>query len=42
VLGEPTKAEQHLATLENLCLLPCAEYDDLSRAIAAYKKLTDR
>ncbi len=42
VLGEPTKAEQHLAALENLCLLPCAEYDDLSRAIAAYKKLTDR
>jgi tetratricopeptide (TPR) repeat protein len=42
VLGEPTKAEQHLAALENLCLLPCAEYDDLRRAIAAYKRLTDR
>ncbi|MCP3399492.1 tetratricopeptide repeat protein [Bradyrhizobium sp. CCGB20] len=38
VLGEPTKAEQHLATLENLCLLlPCQEYDDLKRAIAAYR-----
>ncbi|WP_342731898.1 tetratricopeptide repeat protein [Bradyrhizobium sp. B117] len=40
VLGEPTKAEQHLAALENLCLLlPCQEYDDLKRAIAAYRKL---
>ena len=42
VLGEPTKAEQHLAALENLCLLPCEEYDDLKRAIAAYKRLVTR
>ena len=42
VLGEPTKAEQHLAALENLCLLPCEEYDDLKRAIAAYKRLAAR
>ena len=42
VLGEPTKAEQHLAALENLCLLPCQEYDDLKRAIAAYKRLAAR
>jgi tetratricopeptide (TPR) repeat protein len=42
VLGEPTKAEQHLAALENLCLLPCQEYDDLKLAIAAYKRLAAR
>jgi Flp pilus assembly protein TadD len=42
VLGESTKAEQHLAALENLCLLPCQEYDDLKRAIAAYKRLAAR
>jgi tetratricopeptide (TPR) repeat protein len=42
VLGELTKAEQHLAALENLCLLPCQEYDDLKRAIAAYKRLAAR
>ena len=42
VLGEPTKAEQHLAALENLCLLPCEEYDDHKRAIAAYKRLAAR
>jgi tetratricopeptide (TPR) repeat protein len=42
VLGEPTKAEQHLAALENLCLLSCEEYDDLKRAIATYKRLATR
>ncbi len=42
VLGEPTKAEQHLAALESLCLIPCQEYDDLQRAIAAYKTLAAR
>jgi Flp pilus assembly protein TadD len=39
VLGEPAKAQQLLEALENLCLLPCEEYDDLKRAIAAYKTL---
>ncbi|WP_051379544.1 hypothetical protein [Bradyrhizobium murdochi] len=39
VLGEPAKAQQLLAALENLCLLPCEEYDDLKRAITAYKTL---
>jgi tetratricopeptide (TPR) repeat protein len=42
VLGEPAKAEQLLVALENLCLIPCTEYDDLKRAIAAYKKLAAR
>jgi tetratricopeptide (TPR) repeat protein len=42
VLGELTKVEQHLAALENLCLLPCQEYDDLKRAIAAYRRLAAR
>jgi Flp pilus assembly protein TadD len=39
VLGDPAKAQQLLEALENLCLLPCEEYDDLKRAIAAYKTL---
>jgi tetratricopeptide (TPR) repeat protein len=39
VLGEPAKAQQLLAALENLCLIPCEEYDDLKRAITAYKTL---
>ena len=42
VLGEPAKAQQLLTALENLCLIPCKEYDDLQRALAAYKKLAAR
>jgi tetratricopeptide (TPR) repeat protein len=42
VLGEPARAEQFLAALENLCLIPCEEYNDLKRAIAAYKRLATR
>jgi tetratricopeptide (TPR) repeat protein len=42
VLGEPAKAELLLSALENLCLIPCEEYDDLKRAIAAYKRLAAR
>jgi tetratricopeptide (TPR) repeat protein len=42
VLGEPAKAEQLLAELEDLCMIPCEEYEDLRRAIAAYKKLAAR
>lgn len=42
MLGEPAKAEQLLTALENLCLIPCEEYDDLKRALAAYKKFAER
>ncbi len=42
VLGEPAKAEQMLVELENLCLIPCEEYDDLKQAIAVYKRLAAR
>jgi tetratricopeptide (TPR) repeat protein len=42
VLGEPAKAQQLLAALENLCLIPCEEYDDLKRVIAAYNRLAKR
>jgi tetratricopeptide (TPR) repeat protein len=42
VLGDPATAEQHLAHLEDICLIGCEEYDDLKRAIAAFKKLAAR
>jgi len=32
------KAEEHLAALDRICLLPCEEYSDLKLAISAYKK----
>jgi tetratricopeptide (TPR) repeat protein len=41
-LNEPARAEQQLAVLEGICLIPCTEYDDLQRAIATYRKLVAR
>ena len=35
--GELARAEQRLATLDKACFLPCSEYTDLKKAIAAYK-----
>jgi tetratricopeptide (TPR) repeat protein len=42
VLGDPAKAGQQLATLEEICLIPCVETDDLKRAIAAYNVVMAR
>src|SRR6266704_1088732 len=42
VLGEPATAEQHLTHLEDICLIGCEEYDDLKRAIGAYRKVVAR
>jgi tetratricopeptide (TPR) repeat protein len=39
VFREPAKAEEHLAALQRICLVPCEELRDLERAIAAYKSL---
>jgi tetratricopeptide (TPR) repeat protein len=39
VQGDLTKAREQLTTLERICLIPCQEYDDLKRAMAAYVKL---
>lgn len=40
--GDLAKAEEHLAALEQICLIPCDEYDDLKRAIAGYHKVANR
>jgi len=37
MLGEPTKAEEHLAALKEVCVIPCDELVGLERAITAYK-----
>jgi tetratricopeptide (TPR) repeat protein len=39
VKGDLDKAEQQLAALERICLIPCEEYADLTRAIAQYNKI---
>ena len=36
------KAEDHLAALQRICLLPCEEYEDLKKAIAEYRKRADK
>ena len=35
--GDLAGAQQHLAALKQICLLPCEELNDLERAIAAYR-----
>jgi tetratricopeptide (TPR) repeat protein len=35
-LGEPKKAEEQLAALKEICLIPCRELADLERAVAAF------
>ena len=35
--GDLPKAEQRLATLDKVCLLPCEEYTDLKKAVARFK-----
>ncbi len=35
--GDLARAEQRLAALDKACFLPCSEYTDLKKAIAAYK-----
>jgi len=35
--GDIGKAEQRLKALDKACFLPCSEYTDLKKAVAAYK-----
>ncbi len=37
IRGELPKAEQRLAALDKVCLLPCEEYTDLKKAVARFK-----
>jgi tetratricopeptide (TPR) repeat protein len=38
MLDNLAKAKEHLRTLSSLCLITCAEYRDLKRAVDAYEK----
>ncbi len=42
VQGDLAKAKEHLAALEQICLIPCDVYNDLKRAIAEYNKVANR
>jgi tetratricopeptide (TPR) repeat protein len=41
-LGDLAKAKEYLGALEQICLIPCDEIDDLKRAIAEYNKVANR
>jgi tetratricopeptide (TPR) repeat protein len=38
MVGNVRKAEEHLAALKNICLVPCEEFEDLRKAIAEYRQ----
>jgi Flp pilus assembly protein TadD len=35
--GNLAKAEEHLAALRRICIIPCEEYADLEKAVAEYR-----
>ena len=37
-LDNPSKAKEHLASLDKLCFFPCSQYKDLKKAVEAYEK----
>src|SRR5215469_16248717 len=37
IANDLPKAEEHLAALERICLIPCEEYEDLKKAVAEYR-----
>ncbi len=38
LVGNLVKAEEHLGTLKEICLIPCEEYDDLKEKVDEYRK----
>jgi Flp pilus assembly protein TadD len=38
MMNDLARAEEHLAALRKICLIPCEEYGDLEKAIAAYRQ----
>jgi Flp pilus assembly protein TadD len=40
LIGNLPKAEEHLATLKRICLIPCEEYGHLEKRIAEYRSRT--
>jgi Flp pilus assembly protein TadD len=38
VANNLAKAEEHLAALQRICLIPCEQYEDLKKAVADYRR----
>jgi tetratricopeptide (TPR) repeat protein len=42
LVNDLLKAEEHLAALKEICLIPCEEYTDLKKKIAEYRAKTGK
>jgi len=42
IVKDLANAEEHLNALRSICLIPCGEFGDLGKAIAAYRQRTGR
>jgi tetratricopeptide (TPR) repeat protein len=42
IANNVAKAEEHLAALQKICLIPCEEYDDLRKKIAEHRSRASR
>src|SRR5262245_48303518 len=42
MVSDLAKAEEHLAALQRICLIPCEEYEDLKKAVAEYRTRTGK
>jgi len=42
MIGNLPKAEEHLAALEKICLIPCEEYGHLEKKVAEYRRLESK
>jgi Flp pilus assembly protein TadD len=42
IVGNLAKAEEHLEALQQICLIPCEEFEDLKKKIDAYKRSSKR
>ena len=42
IMNNIAKAEEHLATLQQICLIPCEEFEELKEKIEAHKRSGNR
>ena len=42
LVNDLARAEEHLAALQQICLIPCEEYEDLKKAVADYRARAGR
>jgi hypothetical protein len=38
IVNNLAKAEEHLAALQSICLIPCEQYEELKQAVTDYRR----